>query len=111
MGEAFSAQGPDITASIQRLRSKAFAEGNLETSAEQQVVVKGDTIEIDPVDPRVVYVPRYDPQVVYGTWGWPAYPPVAYYPVFPGVATDVGVFGFFGAVNVGASWGGGGKRW
>ncbi|MGB7907914.1 MAG: DUF3300 domain-containing protein, partial [Syntrophobacteraceae bacterium] len=108
LGQACSSEVPDIVASIQRLRSQAYAEGNLDTSAEQQVVVKGDSIEIDPTDPGVVYVPRYDPQVVYGTWGWPQAPPLVLYPAFPVVDTDVGVFGFFGGVVVGASWGGGG---
>ncbi|MGP0044875.1 MAG: DUF3300 domain-containing protein, partial [Syntrophobacteraceae bacterium] len=108
LGQACSSEVPDIVASIQRLRSQAYAEGNLDTSAKQQVVVKGDSIEIDPTDPGVVYVPRYDPQVVYGTWGWPQAPPLVLYPAFPVVDTDVGVFGFFGGVVVGASWGGGG---
>jgi hypothetical protein len=106
LGEAYSAQERDVMASIQRLRSRAYAKGNLQTSAEQQVVVEGDTIEIEPVNPKFVYVPRYDPDVVYGTWGWLEYPPFAYYPDFPSVDADVGVFGFFGAVDVGAGWGG-----
>jgi len=65
-------------ASIQRLRAKANEAGNLKTTKEQTVVVKGEVIEIAPTEPNVVYVPRYNPVVVYGTWGWPAYPPVVY---------------------------------
>ncbi len=75
LGEAFMNQQADVTASIQRLRAKAHEAGNLETTAEQKVVVKGEAIEIEPANPEVVYVPHYDPVAVYGTWWWPAYPP------------------------------------
>jgi hypothetical protein len=108
LGEAYMAQQSDIKATIQRLRSQAYAVGNLESSAQQQVIVKGDTIEIEPVDPQVVYVPRYDPKVVYGIWWWPANPPVAYYPAFPEVDANVGALGFFGAIDIGEAWAGGG---
>lgn len=37
-------------------------------------------IKIEPADPEVVYVPTYNPTVVYGTWPYPAYPPYYYYP-------------------------------
>ncbi|MGA2936098.1 MAG: DUF3300 domain-containing protein [Syntrophobacteraceae bacterium] len=53
---------------------------------------------------QVVYVPHYNPVVVYGTWGRPASPPLAYYPVWPGIVADVGVFGFFPAVGIGVGW-------
>ena len=114
MGEAFMAQESDVMASIQRLRAKAYTAGNLKTTSEQNVVVKGEVYEIAPVNPRVVYVPRYDPAVVYGTWWWPSYPPYAYYPVWPGVAVGVGIglgIGFWGAVGVGAAWGWGWGSW
>jgi hypothetical protein len=104
LGEAFMTQQADVTASIQRLRAKAREAGNLVTSAEQKVVVKGEDIEIQPADPEVVYVPRYNPVAVYGPWWWPAYPPYAYYPVWPGVGVDVGVFGFFPAIAIGPVW-------
>ena len=91
LGEAYSAQEHDVMASIQRLRSQAYAKGYLKTISEQRVVVAGDTIEIGPVDPEFVYVPRYDPKIVYGNWGWPEYPPLAYYPDFPVMDADAGV--------------------
>lgn len=96
LGEAFMAQESDVIAAVQKLRSKAYAAGNLKSSDEQTVVVKGDTVEIAPANPEVVYVPRYDPAVVYGSWWWPSYPPYAYYPVWPGVAIGLGMFGFWG---------------
>ncbi len=112
LGEAFMAQESDVTASVQRLRSKAYAAGNLKSSAQQQVVVKGDTYEIAPTNPEVVYVPSYDPTVIYGSWGWPAYPPYAYFPVWPGVAlATFGLFGFWGGIGVGPAWGWGWGSW
>ena len=114
LGQVFMAQESDVMASIQRLRSKAHAAGNLKTSTEQQVVVKGEVIEIVPANPEVVYVPRYNPVVVYGAWLWPAYPPAVYYPVWPEVADggDIGVgIDFFGAVAVGPVWGWGWGSW
>jgi hypothetical protein len=111
LGEAFLAQQADVMDSVQRLRQKAYSAGNLKTTAQQKVVVEGESIEVEPVNPEVVYIPRYDPAVVYGTWWWPAYPPFAYYPVFPGVAVGVGVFGFWGAVTVGPAWGLGWGSW
>jgi len=112
LGEAFLAQQGDVMDSVQRLRQKAYAAGNLKTTAEQKVVVQGETIEVAPVNPEVVYIPRYDPVVVYGPWWYPAYPPFAYYPVFPGVAAvGIGVFGFWGAVAVAPAWGWGWGSW
>ncbi len=113
LGEAFLGQQAAVMDSVQKLRLKAREAGNLKSSPEQKVVVKGDTIEVEPVNPELVYVPRYDPVVVYGAWWWPTYPPLAYYPVWPGVAIGaVGIgFGFWGAVPVGPVWGWGWGGW
>jgi len=111
LGEAFLAQQGDVMDSVQRLRQKAYAAGNLKTTAEQKVVVQGETIEVAPANPEVVYIPSYNPVVVYGPWWYPAYPPFAYYPVFPGVAVGIGVFGFFPLVAVGPAWGWGWGSW
>ena len=114
LGEAFLAQQAAVMDSVQKLRAKARQAGNLKTTPEQKVAVKGDVIEIEPVNPQVVYVPRFDPLVVYGPWWWPAYPPYAYYPVWPGIAlgaVGIGVFGFWGAVSVGPAWGWGWGSW
>ncbi|MFZ0946187.1 MAG: DUF3300 domain-containing protein [Syntrophobacteraceae bacterium] len=111
LGEAFLAQQGDVMDSVQRLRHKASAAGNLKTTPEQKVVVQGESIEVAPANPEVVYIPSYNPVVVYGPWWYPAYPPFAYYPVFPGVAVGVGVFGFFPLVAVGPAWGWGWGSW
>ena len=69
---------------MQKLRQKASAQGNLKESKEQKViteqVAQQTVIKIEPADPQVVYVPSYNPTVVYGAWPYPAYPPY-YYPL------------------------------
>jgi len=95
LGEAFMAQESDVIAAFRNCARKHTLAGNLKSSDEQKVVIKGDTVEIAPANPEVVYVPRYDPAVVYGSWWWPSYPPYAYYPVWPGVAIGLGMFGFW----------------
>lgn len=105
LGDAFLAQQKDVMDAIQRLRGKAKAEGNLESTEQQTVVVteEADTqvIVIESSDPEVIYVPTYNPTVVYGTWPYPAYPPYYYYP--PGyVATAAISFGV--GVACGAAW-------
>ncbi len=65
LGQAYINQQQEVMDSIQRLRASAQAAGNLESTPEQQVVVEDDTIMIDPAEPEVIYVPQYDPQVVY----------------------------------------------
>ena len=115
LGEAFMAQQADVMDSVQRLRRKAQEAGNLRTTPQQRVVVTDDYVEIQPVDPDMVYIPRYDPAVVYGSWWWPSYPPYAYYPVWPGpvigFAPVVGAFGFWGGITVGPAWGWGWGSW
>ena len=80
LGDAFLSQEKQVMATVQQLREKAYAQGNLKSTSEQKVVVQEKTIVIEPASPTVVYVPTYNPTVVYGTWAYPAYPP---YPVYP----------------------------
>ncbi|MGC1481516.1 MAG: DUF3300 domain-containing protein, partial [Chthoniobacterales bacterium] len=73
VGEAFYEQPSDVMNAMQRLRRDAQAAGNLVNTPQQTVVFeKGDdaavveeNIRIVPTDPEVIYVPTYDPQVVY----------------------------------------------
>jgi uncharacterized membrane protein YgcG len=99
LGDAFLAQQKDVMATIQKLRKKAQEQGNLKTTNEQKVVVEQETIIIESPNPQVVYVPSYNPTVVYGAWAYPAYPPAPYYP--PGY----GAAAFATGVAVGAAWG------
>ena len=86
LGDAVVDQQPDVMDAIQRLRAKAQANNKL-TSTKQQTVkvdqVQGrQVIAIQPTDPDTVYVPYYDPAVVYGAWPYPDYPPY-YWPPPP----------------------------
>lgn len=109
LGEAFLAQQKEVMDTVQKLRSRANAQGNLKTSKEQKVIVKEETIVIEPASPTVVYVPSYNPAVVYGAWPYPAYPPYPYYPY--GGAVAAGVVGFAAGVAVGAAWNNGWGHW
>ncbi|MGD0400394.1 MAG: DUF3300 domain-containing protein [Syntrophobacteraceae bacterium] len=109
LGEAFLAQQSDVMDTVQKLRGKAQAEGNLKTTQEQKVEVQGQAIVIEPASPTEVYVPTYDPAVVYGAWPYPAYPPYPYYPY--GGAVAAGVIGFAAGVAVGAAWNNGWGNW
>ncbi|OPY69111.1 MAG: hypothetical protein A4E62_01907 [Syntrophorhabdus sp. PtaU1.Bin002] len=103
LGDAFLAQRKDVMDTVQKLRGKAQAQGNLKTTKEQKVVVEKETqtIIIEPANPQVVYVPTYNPTVVYGTWWYPA-PPVYVYPPPPPYYP---AFTFAAGVAVGAAWG------
>jgi len=79
LGDAFLAQQGDVMDSIQRLRQQAQKAGNLNSNTQQNVSTQGQTIIIEPAQPNVIYVPAYNPTVVYGAWAYPSYPPV-YYP-------------------------------
>lgn len=76
LGDAFLRQEEQVMVTIQELRERAYAAGNLESSENIRVYREPEIIIIEPVHPRVVYVPYYDPWTVYGHWWWPAYPPV-----------------------------------
>lgn len=103
LGDAFLAQQKDVMASVQTLRKKAAESGNLKTTKEQKVVVEQETIIIESASPQVVYVPAYNPTVVYGTWAYPSYPPAYYYP--PGYAAGTALLSFGAGVALGAAWG------
>jgi hypothetical protein len=79
LGDAVIAQQPDVMDAVQRLRVKAQANNKLQSTKEQTVTVTQSqgkqVIAIAPTDPDTVYVPYYDPAVVYGQWPYPAYPP------------------------------------
>ncbi len=116
MGDAFLAQPEDVMDSVQRLRAQAQKAGNLKsneqvkvstqaaeppaqptTTVVQQSAPPQQVIVIEPAQPSVVYVPAYNPTVVYGPWPYPAYPPY-YYPTPPG-------YWFSRTVATGIAWG------
>jgi len=105
IGDAFLAQQRDCMDSVQRLRQKALAAGNLTTTAQQVVTVDPQTqyIIIEPASPEIVYVPVYDPEVEYGTWWYPDYPP--FYCEYPGYVSGLFLAGCLVSVEYGwRSW-------
>jgi hypothetical protein len=125
LGDAFLAQQKDVMDAVQRLRAKAHAEGNLESTEQQKVIVQEapptevrveqaptevvvqqappTTIVIQQTNPEVVYVPAYNPTVVYGPWPYPAYPPYYYYP--PGYIAGSALWFGAGMAAGAAIWG------
>jgi len=106
LGNAFLAQQPDVMAAVQRMRVKAQGTGTLKTTEQQKVETQTtdsgqQAIVIEPADPSVVYVPSYDPAVVYGASTYP-YPTVSY----PGYVAGRGL-AFGTGLALGAAWGGG----
>ena len=103
LGDAFLAQQKEVMDTVQKLRFNAKEAGNLKTTKEQKVIVQEKVIIIEPASPQVIYVPTYNPVVVYGVWPYPAYPPYYYYP--PGYVATTAAFSFAAGVAVGAAWG------
>jgi len=105
LGDAYANQQQDVTQAVQTLRQQARKAGKLNSNDQEKITTQGSTIVIEPANPDVVYVPAYDPWLVYGS------PIVAFpgwYPVpgifFAGPAISFGFgfgIGFFG----GFGWG------
>ena len=104
VGDAFLAQEADVMATVQELRAKAYAAGNLRSTQQQTVSRQGTIIVIEPANPQVVYVPVYSPMVVYGNWWYPAYPPVVIYPYPPSAFVMAGVITFGVGIGVAIAW-------
>jgi len=65
LGQAYLNQQDDLMVAVQNLRARAVADGNLVSTPQQQVITEEQTVSIIPTQPRIIYVPVYDPQVVY----------------------------------------------
>jgi hypothetical protein len=103
LGDAFLSQEDQVMAAVQKLRAAAQAQNTLLNTNQQRVIIQGQTIMIEPVNPQVVYVPAYDPMIVYGHWWYPAYPPYRFYPLGAVITGSIISFGL--AVVIGAAWG------
>ena len=103
VGDAFLAQEEEVVDTIQTLRARARAQGHLYDTGEQRVTAKDDIIQIEPVNPQLIYIPVYDPCWIYGPWWWPGYPT---YCIAPGA-----VLGFAAGVWVGSAWCHGWGHW
>ena len=103
LGDAYYNQQQDVMDAVQAMRQKAEQAGNLKTTEQQVVTTQGSTIIIQPAAPDVVYVPAYNPWIVYGppivAWpGWYPYPGIWYggpYLSF-GIGYGIGFFAGFG---------------
>ncbi|HUB82237.1 MAG TPA: DUF3300 domain-containing protein [Bryobacteraceae bacterium] len=107
LGNAFLAQPSDVMAAVQRLRSRAEANGKLQSNQQENVTTENQdgqqAIEIQPANPDMLYVPNYDPAYVWGPPVWGEYPPL-YYPYYG--------FGWYPGINIGLCFGGwGGWGW
>ena len=103
LGDTYVNHEPEVMGAIQDMRQRAQAAGNLKTTPQTTVTQEGQTIAIQPANPQVVYVPQYDPWLVYGppivAWpGWYWYPGlfVAGPGIVFGLGFDVAFFGPFG---------------
>ena len=95
IGDAFLAQQDAIMDSVQRLRQRAAAAGALTSTPQQTVSTEDQDVQIEPASPDTVYVPYYDPNLVYGPWVWPDYPPF-YFAAPAGIIVGSGVWIGFG---------------
>ena len=113
LGNAYYNQQQDVMDAVQVMRRKAEDAGNLKSTPQQTVTEKDSAIDIEPAEPDVVYVPAYDPWLVYGypvvAWpGWYPYPGIWFggpYLSF-GLGFGIGWYGGFGW-----GWGGWGFDW
>jgi len=108
LGNAFLAQQSEVMDAVQGMRKRAQDTGNLKSSEQQKVETKvvesKQIIVVEQANPEVVYIPSYNPTVVYGAPMYP-YPPVYYPPAgyyAAGMAISFGV-----GIAMGAAWGGG----
>jgi hypothetical protein len=102
LGDAYYNQEQDVMGAIQVMRRRARQAGHL-NSTPQQTVTEGSDIEIEPVSPEIVYVPAYDPWIMYGgplaAWpGWYPYPGIWYDGpvIFFGDGFGTGFYGGYG---------------
>ncbi len=93
LGDAYYNQQQDVMDAVQVMRRRAQEAGNLKSTPQETVATQDSNISIEPANPDVVYVPAYNPWLVYGgpVVAWPGWYP------YPGI--------WFGSPYL--SWGGG----
>ena len=104
LGDAYYNQEQDVMDAIQVMRQRARDAGNLKSTEQQTVTTEESTIVIEPASPEIVYVPAYDPWLVYGgpvvVWpGWYEYPGIWYGGgpfLYFGVGFGIGFYGGYG---------------
>src|ERR1700737_955943 len=78
LGDAYLNQSQQLMGAVQVMRQRAEEAGNLQSTGQETVTTQGQTVTIEPANPDVVYVPQYDPWLIYGApiavWpGWYPY--------------------------------------
>lgn len=103
LGDANTNQQADVMNAIQDMRQKAQQAGTLKSTQQQTVSAEDNQIQIQPANPEVVYVPQYNPALVYGypVPLWPGFYPWWY---APGPYISFGA-GFAVAPFFGFGWG------
>ena len=103
LGDAYYNQQQIVMDAVQVMRQRAQEAGNLNTTPQQTVTTEGSTIVVEPANPEVVYVPAYDPWLVYGgpvmAWpGWYPYPGIWFGgpDLSFGIGFGIGFYGGFG---------------
>src|SRR3989441_6807618 len=103
LGEAYANQEQDVTDAVQQMRQEARQAGKLDSNEQENVTTQGNTIVIEPANPDVVYVPAYDPWLVYGAPivaypGWVPVPGIFFAgpEISFGFGFGIGFFGGFG---------------
>ncbi len=110
LGDSYYNQQNDVMDAVQAMRQKAQQAGNLKTTQQQTVTDQDSTIVIQPASPQIVYVPAYDPWLVYGdpilAWpGWYPYPGIWFGGPYLSFGVGFGI-GFYGGYGWGwNSWG------
>src|SRR5205807_3856730 len=105
LGDAYANQQQDVTDAVQTMRHQARKAGHLNSNEQEKVTSQGNAIIIEPANREVVYVPAYDPWLVYGEPivaypGW--YPVPGVFLAGAGIGFGIGFgVGFFG----GYGWG------
>ncbi len=93
LGNAYKLQPTDTMKAVQALRKRAIKAGTLKSN--QQITVTTDAssnVLIVPANTQIVYVPSYSPDVVYGPWPYPDYPPYpAYNPAWGAMSFGLGL--------------------
>jgi hypothetical protein len=93
LGNAYKLQPADTLKAVQSLRKRAVQAGSLKTSPQMTVTTDATAnILIAPSNSQTVYVPTYNPTMVYGTWPYPDFPPYpAYNPAWGAMGFGLGL--------------------
>ena len=93
LGNVYKLQPADTMKAVQTLRKRAVQAGTLKSNAQMTVTTGIDSnVIIDPPNTQIVYVPAYNPTIVYGSWPYPAYPPYpAYNPAWGAMTFGMGL--------------------